>query len=112
MVFHNRRLLGAILQPRFVAGGGFDAATTAWVAAVVAAGGAVSTTQQSRVDTLIKALKSHGLFTQLDRLWLWAGESDHHQATIDIINLGVGTENGNLTSTGLSASGYTGNGST
>jgi hypothetical protein len=40
------------------------------------------------------ALKGHGLFSKLDRLWLWGGESDHKQATIDIVNLGVGTENG------------------
>lgn len=94
------------------AGGGTDAATTAWVNAVVAAGGTVSGTQQTRVNTLIVALKAHGIFSQLDRLWLWAGESVHQQAKIDIINLGVATEHGNLTTTGLTASGYVGDGST
>ena len=101
----------------FGAGSSQDAATTAWVNAVVAAGGAVSNTQKTRVNTLIVALKAHSLFTQLDCLWLWAGESDHFQATIDIINAGaggkcVGVEHGNLTSTGLTAAGYVGNGTT
>lgn len=99
-------------QAAFVGGSSLDPATTAWISAVTTAGGTVSGTQQTRVDTLIKALKGHSLFTKLDRVWLWGGESDHHQATIDIINLAVGIENGNLTSTGLSASGYTSNGST
>lgn len=105
----NMMLLGA---GKAQAGGGNDPATTAWVAAVVAAGGTVGGTQTTRVNTLIVALKGHGLFSKLDRLWLWAGENDHHQATIDIINLGVGTEHGNLTSTGFNASGYTGDGAT
>lgn len=98
-----------LILPR---GSGADPATTAWVSAVVSAGGTVSGTQQTRVNNLIVALKSHSLFTQLDRLWLFAGESVHQQAKIDIIHLSVGTEQGNLTTTGLGAGGYTGNGTT
>lgn len=94
---------------KITSGGGNDPATTAWVNAVVSAGGTVSGTQQTRVNTLIVALKGHGLFAKLDRLWLYAGESDSHQATIDIINLSVGTIHGSAT---LNASGYTGDGST
>jgi hypothetical protein len=101
-------MAGYIIGPCGVAPAptGLDAATTAWINAVVAAGGAVSTTQQGRVDTLIKALKAHSLFSMIDRLWLWAGESDTHQATIDIVNLGVLTVNNSPT---FGASGYTGN---
>ena len=48
-------------QPRSAldpAAAGNDAATTAWVNAVVADGGAVSGTQTGRVNTLIVALKA------------------------------------------------------
>lgn len=102
---------GHMIGPMGVApaASGFDAATTAWVAAVVAAGGAVSATQKTRVDTLITGLKSDSLFTLIDRLWLFAGESDAKQANIDIVNLGTHTPQGTIT---LSAAGYTGNAST
>lgn len=86
-----------------------DAATTAWVNAVVAAGGAVSSTQQTRVNTLILALKGHSLFSANSRLWLHAGESDAKQATIDVMNLSVATPVNTPT---LAAGGYTGNGTT
>lgn len=94
-----------------VTGGGvsYDAATTAWVNAVVAAGGAVSATQKGYVDTLIVALKAHSLFSIIDALWLHGGESDAKQATIDIVNLHAATVNGTVT---LAAGGYTGNGTT
>lgn len=85
-----------------------DASTTAWVNAVTGAGGAVSPTQKSRVNTLIVALKSAGLFTVLDRLWLYGGESDVVQARTDIITLATHTLHGSPT---LSANGYTGDGS-
>lgn len=54
---------------------GLDAATTAWVAAVVAASGTVSGTQQTRVDTLIKALKAGGVFSIWDAMWLLDAEN-------------------------------------
>ncbi len=85
-----------------------DAATDAWIAAVVADGGTVSGTQAGRVNTLIAGLKTDGLFTILDRLWLYAGESDTHQAKIDIISLATHTVTGSPT---LAVGGYTGNGS-
>ena len=84
-----------------------DAATTAWINAVVADGGSVSAIQQSRVNDLVVGLKADSLFSIGDRLWLWGGESDLHQAKIDIINLQSITINGSPT---LAAGGYTGNG--
>jgi hypothetical protein len=87
---------------------GVDPATTAWVNAVVTAGGSVSATQKGYVDTLIKGLKTDSLFSIIDALWLFAGESDHHQSTIDIINLKVATE---VASPTLAAGGYTSDGS-
>jgi hypothetical protein len=61
-----------------------DAATTAWVNAVVADGGTVSATQRSRVDALIVGLKADSLWTLIDRMWLYAGEISANQAKIDI----------------------------
>jgi hypothetical protein len=65
-------------------GGGADPATTAWVNAVVAAGGTVSVNQQGYVDTLIKALKADGTWQKLDRLWLYASENAQ-QAQVDLV---------------------------
>jgi hypothetical protein len=53
----------------------FDAATTAWVAAVVSNGGTVSGGRQIAVNDLIVGLKADGIWTKLDRLWLFAAEN-------------------------------------
>ena len=89
---------------------GVDAATTAWVSAVTGLLGTVSGTQQTRVDTLIKALKSGpttgtNYFTILDRLWLFAGESSDPQSRTDIITATTPMTNHGAV---LSANGYTG----
>ena len=63
-----------------------DPATTAWVNAVIAAGGTVSTAQRGYVDTLIKAYKTAGVWTLLDHEWLFAAENKT-QAKIDIVGL-------------------------
>lgn len=96
-----------LYPPTPVPSGTLDPATTSWINAVVVDGGAVSTTQQSRVDSLITGLKADGLFTILDRLWIFGGESDAHQAHVDLINLQLGTVHATLT---LAATGYTGDG--
>jgi len=99
-------------QPRGAldpAAGGLDPDTTAWINEVVADGGAVSGTQQTRVNDLIVALKGHSLFTTIDRLWLLGGESDASQAKIDIVNLGTNTVNGTIA---LAAAGYLSDGTT
>lgn len=88
---------------------GLDSSTTTWINAVVADGGSVSATQQTRVDNLIKGLKTDSLFTIIDRIWLFGGESETHQAKIDIINLVTNTANGSIA---LSAAGYLSNGLT
>src|SRR6516165_11392663 len=69
-----------------------DSATTAWISAIGAP--APSSAQQTRVDNLIKNLKAHGLWTVLDRLWLFAGENQTNQATTDIKGLALGTNHG------------------
>ena len=86
---------------------GTDVATTAWVSAVTGAGGTVSTTQQGYVDTLIKGLKTDGLFAIMDRIWLLASENQK-QATYDIIHVSPWTQTGTGTFT---TGGYTGSGS-
>lgn len=83
--------------------------TTAWVNAVVSAGGTVSQTQRGRVDTLITSLKGHSLFSANSRLWLHAGESVDQQARIDIMGLATATTSGHAPT--LGAGGYTGNAS-
>lgn len=63
----------------------FDAATTAWVAAVFAVDGTVVTGPQATlVDNLIVGLKADALFAKLDRLWLFAIENQT-EALVDII---------------------------
>ena len=90
-------------------GGGLDVATTAWVNAVVAAGGAVSAGRKTVVDTLVTSLKGHGLFSKLDRLWLLASENAQ-QRQIDLINRQTWTSHG--TGTFTTDRGYAGDGST
>ncbi len=92
-------------RPAVVAGPSYDAETVAWAGAVVTAGGTVSDTQKGYVDTLIKALKAHSIWTIQDRIWLHASESTQ-QAAIDIVNLGVATPHGSPTFT--ASQGYTG----
>jgi hypothetical protein len=65
-------------------GSAFDAATIAWVNAVIANGGSVSNGRKILVDNLIVGLKADGLFTKLDRLWLFAAENQPSALT-DII---------------------------
>lgn len=81
----NRRL---IMRRRSASS--LDAATTAWVNAVVGAGGSVSATLQGYVDTLIKAYKSASVWSVLDREWLYASENAT-QASIDIVSLSTHT---------------------
>lgn len=89
------------------AGASFDAATTLWINAVVADGGAVSATQKTRVDALIVGLKADSLWTITDRIWIYAGESDTHQAKIDLKALSSHSLVGTPT---FAVDGYTGDG--
>lgn len=64
--------------------GTLDAATTAWIAAVVGAGGTVSSGRQVVVNDLIVGLKADGIWTKLDRLWLFAAENSQ-SALMDLV---------------------------
>ncbi len=66
---------------------GFDAATTAWVAAVVSNGGTVSGARQIVVNSLIVSLKADGIWTKLDRLWLHAAENEPSALTDIVANV-------------------------
>ena len=70
-----------------------DAATTAWVNAVVANGGTVSTARKGVVDNLISDLKADGVWTKLDRLWLFAAENSQTALT-DLKGLALATTSG------------------
>jgi hypothetical protein len=61
----------------------YDAATTAWINAVVASGGTVSAGRKTLVDNLIVGLKADGLWTKFDRLWVFASENSK-SALIDL----------------------------
>jgi hypothetical protein len=61
----------------------YDPATTAWINAVVAAGGTVSSGRKTLVDNLIVGLKADGLWTKFDRLWVFAAENQK-SALIDL----------------------------
>jgi hypothetical protein len=81
------------------AAAGPDPATTAWVNAVVTAGGTVSSPQQTLVNDLIVGLKADGVWAKLDRLWLFAAENEI-SALIDLVALVQANTVGTLTFTG------------
>ena len=90
---------GTVIAP------GLDTATQAWITA----SGVVSPTQQTRVNDLIVAMKggTYGnYFTLMDRMWLFAGESNSTQARTDLKT--ATTLMTNINGVVLSASGYTG----
>jgi hypothetical protein len=88
---------------------GTDADTTAWVSAVIANGGTVSGGRQTIVNALIVGLKADGIWTKLDRLWLFAAE-DQPSALTDLVALALATASGGPTFT--VDMGYTENGVT
>jgi hypothetical protein len=83
----------------------YDSATAAWIAAVGT--GNVNTAHKGYVDTLIVGLKTDGVWTKLDRLWLLAAQNTTC-ALVDIVALATGTAVNSPTFT--ADRGYTGNG--
>ncbi len=110
-MYESVRFYRQIATPTYVAtptATPLDAATTAWVAAVVVNGGTVSGARQTVVNNLIVGLKADGVFTKLDRLWLFAAENAPSALT-DIISDSLATAvNAPTFATDL---GYTGDGS-
>lgn len=82
-------------------GASLDANYLLWKAAV----GAVGPAQETATNSLIVALKGHGLWSGQDRIWLLAAENST-QALTDIKNLSVAT---NSSSTFTASQGYAGN---
>jgi hypothetical protein len=109
IVLRSRVLGGSPPAGAFAVPAAYDAATLAWVAAVVANGGTVSTTRQNLVDALVRGLKGDGIWRKLDRLWLLAGENAP-QALTDVVADVLATANAspafaaNLGYTGVDAS--------
>jgi hypothetical protein len=60
----------------------------AWVAAVVAAGGSVSSGRRALVQALVDGLTADGVWRKLDRIWIFAGENTQ-SALIDLVALNV-----------------------
>ncbi len=68
----------------------FDEDTVAWAAAVISNGGGVSAGREALVDDLIVGLKADGVWTKLDRLWLFAAE-DAPSALTDLVATATAT---------------------
>lgn len=62
----------------------YDGSTNAWVMAVIRNGGTVSEARRYLINTLIVGLKNDGIWTKLDRLWLFAAENQGSALT-DIV---------------------------
>jgi hypothetical protein len=75
---------------------GLDPDAKAYIDAVVAAGGTVSGTQRSAINTFYKTGKSAGWYSQLKRMYLpiWGVAAPN---AIDMISLSSGTFNGTVT---------------
>jgi hypothetical protein len=86
-----------------------DAATVAWAAAVVSAGGTVSSGRKTVIDTYIKALKTAGLWAKIDRLWLLAAENSQ-SALINLIDPAATAATAVNSPTFTANRGYTSNG--
>ena len=83
----------------------FDPATVAWAAAVVANGGTVSFGREIIVNNLIVGLKSDGIWTLLDRLWILAAENQ----TSGLVDLIANTLASNVSTSFTTDRGFTGN---
>jgi hypothetical protein len=83
---------------RFFPWNNTDPDASAYIAAVVAAGGSVSYTQSEAINTFYKKGKSDGWYSSLKRLYLpiWAAAAPN---AIDMIALGSGTFAGGVTHT-------------
>lgn len=91
-----------------LAGCGSNIETKGWIGKVYELGGTVSSTRRTLVDALISGLKSDGVWTKLDRLWLFAAEN----ATSALVDLKAGVAATAVNSPSFSTNnGYTGNGS-
>lgn len=87
-------------------GSSFDSATNAWIAAVGSSN--ISSGRQTVVDNLIVGLKADGVWSKLDRLWLFAAENTA-SALVDLKATATATA---VNSPTFSTTGYTFNGST
>jgi hypothetical protein len=99
----NRLQRSAVLRPRL------DQDAAQWRRAVVVAGGTCSDNQLRRVSSLIVKLKNGGVWSSLDRLWLFAAENST-QALVDLVTRSTATAVNSPTFTAMQ--GYAGNGST
>lgn len=54
---------------------GLDVDVVAWAAAVVGAGGTVSDARKALLNTMVAGLKNDGVWSKLDRLWIFAAEN-------------------------------------
>jgi hypothetical protein len=91
-----------------LAGCGSNHETMSWIAKVGEQDGTVSSTRRALVDALISGLKTDGVWSKLDRLWLFAAENAT-SALVDVKDGQLATAVSSPTFT--TDRGYTGNGS-
>ena len=89
----------------------FDAATNAWTAAVNNNAGTVTNARTIIVDTLVLGLKAQGLFSKLDRLWLFAAENPPSALT-SLVNPSTGLATAVNSPTFTADQGYAGDAAT
>ncbi len=109
-MYESVRFYRQVASPTYVASPTLvpDAATTAWINAVIANGGTVSGARRVVVNSLIVGLKADGVWTGLDLLSIYAAENTPSALT-DMKALTLSTAVSSPTfATDL---GYTGNGS-
>jgi hypothetical protein len=82
-----------VLVPTIFMGTALDSATTAWVNQVVTNGGSVSGGRQRLINTMIVGLKSDGVWSLLDVLFVFAAENEPSALT-DMKALTLGTNFG------------------
>jgi hypothetical protein len=95
----------AALFMDYGAAAALDPATIAWAAQVVTNGGTVSAGRKTTVNNLITGLKSDGVWTKLDRLWILAAENTQSALT-DMVAGSLAVAHGSPTFT--TDRGYTG----
>jgi hypothetical protein len=88
--------------------GNVDRDASQWQRAVLASGGYVGSTQLALVSALIRNLKQGGVWSSLDRLWIFASENST-QALTDVVARASATATNSPTFT--ASRGYAGNGS-
>src|SRR5215475_5462531 len=81
---------GSVAGFRVIVAAVIDSDATAWSNQVTTNGGTVSSTRLGLISDLISGLKTDGIWTKLDRQWIYAAE-DQPGALTDLVGLTLAT---------------------